>query len=88
MARWRLELYRTTKDFAKAFLGTRGGTGLYAIDQLLESIATADSNKGYKFINETVGLIASQYFTPFKTYMGLDAADGNIQAAKDTKLLV
>tara|TARA_Y100001973_G_scaffold14130_1_gene20215 strand:- start:767 stop:4072 length:3306 start_codon:yes stop_codon:yes gene_type:complete len=76
----------TTKDFAKVFLGTRGGTGLYAIDQLLESIATADSNKGYKFINETVGLIASQYFTPFKTYMGfLDAADGNIQAAKDTK---
>ena len=76
----------TTKDFAKVFLGTRGGTGLYAIDQLLESIATADSNKGYKLINETVGLIASQYFTPFKTYMGfLDAADGNIQAAKDTK---
>ena len=76
----------TTKDFAKVFLGTRGGTGLYAIDQLLESIATADSNKGYKFINETIGLIASQYFTPFKTYMGfLDATDGNIQAAKDTK---
>ena len=76
----------TTKDFAKVFLGTRGGTGLYAIDQLLESIATADSNKGYKFINESVGLIASQYFTPFKTYMGfLDAVDGNIQAAKDTK---
>ncbi len=76
----------TTKDFAKVFLGTRGGTGLYSIDQLLESLATADSNKGYKFVNELVGLISSQYFTPFKTYMGfLDAADGNIQAAKDTK---
>ena len=76
----------TTKDFAKVFLGTRAGTGLYAVDQLLESIATADSNKGYKFINELVGQIASQFFTPFKTYMGfLDAKDGNIQAAKDTK---
>lgn len=76
----------TTKDFAKVFFGTRGGTGLYSIDQLLESIATADSNKGYKFINELVGLVASQYFTPFKTYMSfLDLKDGHIQAAKETK---
>ena len=76
----------TTKDFAKVFLGTRAGSGLFLVDQLLESIATTDSNKGFKVINELVGQIASQYFTPFKTYMGfLDAADGNIQAAKDTK---
>ena len=76
----------TTKDFAKVFLGTRGGSGLFLVDQLLESIATTDSNKGFKVINELVGQIASQYFTPFKTYMGfLDAADGNIKAAKDTK---
>ena len=76
----------TTKDFAKVFFGTRGGTGLYSIDQLLESIATADSNKGYKVVNEMVGLVASQYFTPFKTYMGfLDLKDGHIKAAKDTK---
>ena len=76
----------TTKDFAKVFLGTRAGSGLYLVDQLLQSIATTDSNKGFKVINELVGQIASQYFTPFKTYMGfLDAADGNIQAAKDTK---
>ena len=75
----------TTKDFAKVFLGTRGGSGLFLVDQLLESIATTDSNKGFKVINELVGQIASQYFTPFKTYMGfLDAADGNIKAAKDT----
>jgi hypothetical protein len=37
-------------------------------------------------MNEFVGKIAAQYLTPFKTYMGfIDAADGNIQAAKDTK---
>ncbi len=76
----------TAKDFAKVFLGTRAGSGLYLVDKLLESIATTDSNKGFKVINELVGQIASQYFTPFKTYMGfLDAVDGNIEAAKDTK---
>jgi hypothetical protein len=37
-------------------------------------------------MNEFVGKIAAQYLTPFKTYMGfIDALDGNIQAAKDTK---
>ena len=76
----------TTKDFAKVFLGTRAGVPLYAVDQLLEAIATTDGNKGFKVINELVGQIASQFFTPFKTYMGfLDAVDGNIKAAKDTK---
>jgi len=75
-----------TKEIAKVFLGTRGGTGLYLVDQLLESLSSEGSNKGKKFINELIGKIAAQYFTPFKTYMGfLDAKDGNIQAAKDTK---
>jgi hypothetical protein len=75
-----------TKEIAKVFLGTRGGTGLYLVDQLLESLASEGSNKGKRFVNELLGKIAAQYFTPFKTYMGfLDAKDGNIQAAKDTK---
>ena len=75
-----------TKEIAKVFLGTRGGSGLYLVDQLLESISTGGGNKGYRIINELVGKVAAQYVTPFKTYMGfLDARDGNIQAAKDTK---
>ena len=75
-----------TKEIAKVFLGTRGGTGLYLVDQLLESLASEGSNKGKRFVNELLGKIAAQYFTPFKTYMGfLDAVDGNIEAAKDTK---
>jgi hypothetical protein len=74
------------KEIAKVFAGTRGGTGLYLVDQLLESLASEGSNKGKRFVNELLGKIAAQYFTPFKTYMGfLDAADGNIEAAKDTK---
>ena len=75
-----------TKEILKVFAGTRGGTGLYLVDQLLESFASEGSNKGKKFINELVGKIAAQYMTPFKTYMGfLDAKDGHINAAKDTK---
>lgn len=75
-----------TKEFLKVFAGTRGGTGLYLVDQLLESFASEGSNKGKKFINELVGKIAAQYMTPFKTYMGfLDAKDGHINASKDTK---
>ena len=74
------------KEIAKVFAGTRGGTGLYLVDQLLESLASEGSNKGKRFVNELLGKIAAQYFTPFKTYMGfLDAADGNIEAAKDSK---
>ena len=74
------------KEIAKGFAGTRGGTGLYLVDQLLESLASEGSNKGKRFFNELLGKIAAQYFTPFKTYMGfLDARDGNIEAAKDTK---
>jgi len=74
------------REIAKVFAGTRGGTGLYLVDQLLESLASEGSNKGKRFVNELLGKIAAQYFTPFKTYMGfLDAADGNIEAAKDTK---
>jgi len=74
------------KEIAKVFAGTRGGTGLYLVDQLLESLASEGSNKGKRFVNELLGKIAAQYFTPFKTYIGfLDAADGNIEAAKDTK---
>ena len=74
------------KEIAKVFAGTRGGTGLYLVDQLLESLASEGSNKGKRFVNELLGKIAAQYFTPFKTYMGfLDARDGNIEAAKDTK---
>lgn len=75
-----------TKEILKVFAGTRGGTGLYLVDQLLESFASEGSNKGKKFINELAGKIAAQYMTPFKTYMGfLDAKDGHINAAKDTK---
>jgi len=74
------------KEFAKVFAGTRGGTGLYLVDQMVNSVGGFGTNKGYRAMNEFVGKIAAQYLTPFKTYMGfLDASDGNIQAAKDTK---
>jgi len=74
------------KEFAKVFAGTRGGTGLYLVDSLINIASAEGTNKQFKFVNELVGQIASQYFTGFKTYMSfLDAADGNIQAAKDTK---
>ena len=74
------------KEFAKVFAGTRGGTGLYLMDQIVNIAAGEGTNKGYRAVNELVGKIAAQYLTPFKTYMGfLDASDGNIQAAKDTK---
>jgi hypothetical protein len=74
------------KEFAKVFAGTRGGTGLYLIDQIVNIAAGEGTNKSYRAVNELVGKIAAQYLTPFKTYMGfLDASDGNIQAAKDTK---
>ena len=74
------------KEFAKVFAGTRGGTGLYLVDSLINVASDEGTNKQFKFINELVGQIASQYFTGFKTYMNIaDALDGNIQAAKDTK---
>jgi len=74
------------KEFAKVFAGTRGGTGLYLMDQIINIAGGEGTNKGYRAVNELVGKIAAQYLTPFKTYMGfLDASDGNIQAAKETK---
>ena len=74
------------KEFAKVFAGTRGGTGLYLMDQMVNIASGEGTNKGYRAVNELVGKIAAQYLTPFKTYMGfIDAADGNIQASKETK---
>ena len=59
---------------------------MYLVDQMVNSVGGFGTNKGYRAMNEFVGKIAAQYLTPFKTYMGfLDASDGNIQAAKDTK---
>ena len=40
------------KEFAKVFAGTRGGTGLYLMDQIINIAGGEGTNKGYRAVNE------------------------------------
>jgi len=77
------------KELLKVFAGTRGGTGLYFIDKLinLAKDPLTKANTIYDFI----GKIANQYMTPFKTYINLYEGGKSLlegdaaKAVKDTR---
>jgi len=75
-----------TKEILKVFAGTRGGTGLYMVDQIINLITDPMTTKKWNRINDMVGKIANQYMTPFKTYINLyEGFTGTTQAVKDTR---
>ena len=75
-----------TKELMKVFAGTRGGTGLYMVDQVIDLLSNDMSSKKWNKVFDFVGKIANQYMTPFKTYVNLyEAATGVNEAVKDTR---
>lgn len=75
-----------TKELLKVFAGTRGGTGLYMVDQVIDLLSNDMSSKKWNKVFDFVGKIANQYMTPFKTYVNLyEAATGVNQSVKDTR---
>jgi len=77
------------KELLKVFAGTRGGTGLYFIDRLI-NLAKDPMTKA-NTIYDFIGKIANQYMTPFKTYLNLyeggkSLLEGDaVKAVKDTR---
>jgi len=80
-----------TKELMKVFAGTRGGTGLYFVDQVINLITDPMTNVKWNKVYDFVGKIANQYMTPFKTYINLYEGgksffEGDaVKAAKDTR---
>ena len=60
-----------TKELMKVFAGTRGGTGLYMVDQVIDLLSSDMSSQKMNKVVDFVGKIANQYMTPFKTYVNL-----------------
>ena len=80
-----------TKELLKVFAGTRGGTGLYMVDQIINLITDPMTHAKWNKVFDLVGKVANQYMTPFKTYINLweggkSLFEGDaIKAAKDTR---
>jgi len=80
-----------TKEILKVFAGTRGGTGLYMVDQIINLITDPMTTKKWNKVYDFVGKIANQYMTPFKTYINLWEGGKSlfwgdaVKAAKDTR---
>ena len=80
-----------TKELLKVFAGTRGGTGLYMVDQIINLITDPMTTKKWNKVFDLVGKVANQYMTPFKTYMNLyeggkSLFEGDaVKASKDTR---
>ena len=80
-----------SKELMKVFAGTRGGTGLYFVDQVINLITDPMTHAKWNKVYDFVGKIANQYMTPFKTYINLYEGgksffEGDaVKAAKDTR---
>jgi len=73
------------KQLSRVFAGTRAGTGVYLIDELIK-ISQGESKWGARTLTDLIGKVAAQFLTPFRTYADFYYANDPVnEAIKETR---